>query len=108
MAPLSMNTADTQMGSFATILSFSGLGHDTFADDFTTISSHVDIMGGVSLGKRVLVGSGARVMPNVRVGDDAKIGAHALVLRNVRAGATMFAPTAKRLRLGEPKTPDPS
>lgn len=101
MAPFSMNTADTRMGDFVTILSFSGLGHDTAAGDFTTISSHVDVMGGARVGQRVLIGSGARIMPNVQVGDDARIGAHALVLRSVRPGATMFAPAAKRLRLGE-------
>lgn len=99
MAPFSMNTADTKLGDFVTILSFSGLGHDASADAFTTISSHVDVMGGASLGKRVLVGSGARIMPKVKVGDAAIIGAGSLVLRNVKAGATMFATPAKRLRL---------
>lgn len=46
MAPFSMNTSDTELGNFVTILSFSGLGHDATAGDFTTISSHVDVMGG--------------------------------------------------------------
>ncbi|WP_156167155.1 PglD-related sugar-binding protein [Sphingomonas sp. Ag1] len=104
MAPFSMNTSDTALGDFVTILSFSGLGHDASAGDFTTISSHVDVMGGATLGKRVMVGSGARIMPNVHVGDDARIGAGALVLRRVAAGATMFTPAAKRLRLGEPRS----
>lgn len=100
MAPLSMNTADTRLGDFVTILSFSGLGHDASAGAFSTISSHVDVMGGAQLGERVLVGSGARIMPGVKVGDDAKIGASALVMRSVKPGATMYVPPAKRLRLG--------
>ncbi len=104
MAPFAMNTSDTVLGDFVTLLSFSGLGHDASAGDFTTISSHVDVMGGATLGKRVLVGSGARIMPNVQVGDDAKIGAAAMVLRRVPAEATMFAPAAKRLRLGETRS----
>lgn len=99
MAPYSMNTADTRLGDFVTILSFSGLGHDASAGDFTTISSHVDVMGGATLGQRVLVGSGARIMPGVRIGDDATIGAAALVMRSVKAGTTVFTPPAKRLRL---------
>lgn len=99
MAPLSMNTADTRLGDFVTILSFSGLGHDASAGAFTTISSHVDVMGGAALGERVLVGSGARIMPGIKVGDAATIGAAALIMRNVRPGATMFVPPAKRLRL---------
>lgn len=105
MAPFSMNTSDTTLGDFVTILSFSGLGHDASAGDFTTISSHVDVMGGARLGKGVMVGSGARIMPNVHVGDDARIGAAALVLRRVPAGATMFTPAAKRLRLGDKAAP---
>lgn len=99
MAPLSMNTADTRMGDFVTILSFSGLGHDSSAGSFTTISSHVDVMGCASLGERVFVGSGARIMPGVKVGDDAKIGAASLVMRNVKPRSTVYAPPAKRLRL---------
>lgn len=99
MAPLSMNTADTRMGDFVTILSFSGLGHDASAGTFTTVSSHVDIMGGATLGERVLVGSGARIMPGVKVGDAARIGAGATIIRNVKSGTTMFAPPAKLLRL---------
>ncbi len=102
MAPLSMNTADTQLGDFVTLLSFSGLGHDASAGDFTTISSHVDVMGGAKVGRRVLIGSGARIMPGVSVGDDARIGAGGLVLRSVKEGTTMFAQPAKRLRL-EPR-----
>lgn len=99
MAPYSMNTADTQVGDFVTILSFSGLGHDAFVGPFTTISSHVDLMGGAKVGARVLVGSGARIMPNVTVGDDARIGAAALVMRSVKQGMTVYAAPAKRFRL---------
>lgn len=100
MAPMSMSTADTKLGDFVTILSFSGLGHDASAGSYTTISSHADLMGGATVGERVLIGSGARIMPGVKVGDDATVGAGALVMRNVKPGATMFAPPAKRLRLG--------
>lgn len=98
MAPMSMNTVDTRLGDFVTILSFSGLGHDASAGDFTTISSHVDIMGGAQVGARVLLGSGARVMPNVFVGDDAIVGASSLVMRRVRSGETVYAAPSKRLK----------
>lgn len=101
MAPLAMNTADTRTGDFVTLLSFSGLGHDASAGDFTTISSHVDVMGGATLGSDVFVGSGARIMPGVKVGDGARLGAGSVVVRNVKSGATMFAPSAKLLRLSK-------
>lgn len=100
MAPMSMNTSDTRMGDFVTLLSFSGLGHDASAGAFTTISSHVDVMGGASLGERVLIGSGARIMPNIKVGDDVKIGPSSLVMRHVKAGTTIYTPPGKRLTTG--------
>lgn len=101
MCPMTMNTSDTCAGDFVTILSFSGMGHDTTVGAFSTISSHVDVMGYAELGEEVFVGSGARVMPRVKVSDRARIGANSLVMRNVKPGATVFTPPAKLLRLGK-------
>ena len=100
LCPYSMNTADTQMGDFVYLLSFSGLGHDSAAGDFSTISSHVDIMGHARLGADVLVGSGARILAGVKVGDGATVGAGAVVMRNVKPGSTVYAPPAKLLAMG--------
>lgn len=97
MAPMSMNTVNTRMGDFVTLLSFSGLGHDSSAGHYATISSHVDLMGGAAIGDRVFVGSGARIMPGVQVGADAVIGAGSMVLRRVKEGTTVYAAPARRL-----------
>lgn len=99
ICPLAMNTANTQMGSFSTLLSFSGLGHDTRLGAFSTISSHVDLMGHAVVGEGVFIGSGARVMPGVTVGDGARIGANVVAQRNVAAGLTLFALPPKSLKM---------
>ncbi|MBB5685735.1 DapH/DapD/GlmU-related protein [Sphingobium boeckii] len=99
ICPLAMNTANTHMASFSTLLSFSGLGHDARLGAFSIVSSHVDIMGHATVGEGVFIGSGARVMPGVKVGDDARIGANVVVQRNVSAGLTLFAAPAKSLKM---------
>lgn len=99
ICPLAMNTANTAMGSFSALLSFSGLGHDSRLGAFSTVSSHVDIMGHAVVGEGVFIGSGARVMPSVTVGDDARIGANVVAQRNVAAGLTLFAAPAKSLKM---------
>ena len=99
ICPLAMNTANTHMGSFATLLTFSGLGHDARVGAFSTVSSHVDLMGHATVGEGVFIGSGARVMPGVTVGDGARIGANVVAQRNVAAGMTLFTLPAKSLKM---------
>lgn len=99
ICPLAMNTARTYMAAFTTLLSFSGLGHDASLGAYSTVSSHVDIMGHASVGESVFLGSGARVMPRVAVGNGARIGANVVVQRNVPSGVTLFASPAKSLKM---------
>ena len=102
ICPLAMNTARTYMGAFSTLLSFSGLGHDTNLGTYSTVSSHVDIMGHATVGENVFIGSGARVMPGVTIGDGARIGANVVAQRNVPSGLTLFALPAKSLKMPAP------
>ena len=43
-----------------------------------------------TLGKHVVVGSGAKVLGNIRIGDFVKIGANSVVLRSVPSNATVI------------------
>jgi sugar O-acyltransferase (sialic acid O-acetyltransferase NeuD family) len=99
ICPLAMNTARTYMGAFTTLLSFSGLGHDASLGTYSTVSSHVDIMGHAAVGESVFIGSGARVMPGIAVGNGARIGANVVAQRNVPSGVTLFALPAKSLKM---------
>jgi serine O-acetyltransferase len=42
-----------------------------------------------SLGKRVVVGSGAKVLGNIKIGDDVRVGANSVVLHNVPSYSTV-------------------
>lgn len=107
VCPLAMNTANTYMGAYTTLLSFSGLGHDAALGSYSTVSSHVDIMGNASVGDSVFIGSGARVMPRITVGDSARIGSNVVVQRNVAPGTTLFALPAKTLKMRDRKADQP-
>lgn len=87
---------DTELGDFVTLLS-TGIGHDAFIGDYSTISSHCGINGYVRLGKRVYVGSHACIVPSARIGDDATVGIGSVIVRNVKAGTTVFGNPAKKL-----------
>jgi serine O-acetyltransferase len=57
-----------------------------------------------TLGKGVIVGSGAQVLGPFRVGDGARIGAAAVVLREVPDGATMVGNPARQVARGNAAT----
>lgn len=100
MTPFTMANPSAVLERFVTLISFSGLGHDARAGEFTTISSHVDVTGFAELGRDVFVASGARILPGVKVGDGATIGAGAVVMRRVKPGATVYTAPAKLLFKG--------
>lgn len=86
-----------ELGALAATNSFSGIGHDVRLGAFSTVSSGVDLMGGVVVEEQSFFGSGARVLPGVRIGAQAKIGAGAIVVRSVKPGQALYAAPAKIL-----------
>lgn len=96
--PFTGSGVETVIGRFVSVNSYSGFGHDSRAGDFTTLSAHVDVMGGAALGADVFVGSKACILPGVKIGDGARVGAGAVVYRSVPAGRTVYAPPAKLLK----------
>jgi sugar O-acyltransferase (sialic acid O-acetyltransferase NeuD family) len=71
------------------------LGHEASLGRCAVLNPTVNISGGVGLGERVLVGTGAQVLQYVNIGDDATIGAGAVVTKDVPAGATVVGIPAK-------------
>jgi sugar O-acyltransferase (sialic acid O-acetyltransferase NeuD family) len=100
MCPYTMAMPDSRIERFATFINYSGIGHDSVCGEFTTLSSQVDVMGNVRIGRNVMVGSGARLLPRITAGDGATIGAGSVVVRSVKPGMTVFAAPAKLLSMG--------
>jgi len=71
------------------------LGHESRVGRCGVLNPTVNISGGVDLGERVLVGTGAQVLQYVTIGNDATIGAGAVVTKDVPPGATVVGIPAK-------------
>jgi sugar O-acyltransferase (sialic acid O-acetyltransferase NeuD family) len=72
--------------------------HDVTVGDFSHIAPLAALGGGVQIGRRVLVGSGASILPGVRVGDDVVIGAGAVVVDHLPEPGVYAGIPAARLK----------
>lgn len=88
-------TVNVQIDRFAMVNLSCTIGHETRVGEGCVLNPAVNLSGGVVLGNRVLVGTGAQVLQYVAVGDDAVIGAGAVVTKDVPAGQTVVGVPAK-------------
>jgi sugar O-acyltransferase (sialic acid O-acetyltransferase NeuD family) len=85
-------TTNVKVGAHVHINVGCTVSHDTFLDDFTTLSPGVHIAGHVRVGKRAFFGIGATVINGrleepLSIGNDALIAAGACVIDTVPASA---------------------
>lgn len=95
--PYSVCSHNSCLNQFVSVNLHSAIGHDVFVDSYSTISSFVDLTGKVIVGKKVLIGSGARFLPSIRIGAESLIGAGAIVFKSVPKGKTAYCQPAKFL-----------
>jgi sugar O-acyltransferase (sialic acid O-acetyltransferase NeuD family) len=69
--------------------------HDCTVGDWSHVAPNATLGGGVSLGRSVMVGSGAVLLPGVRVGASAVIGAGAVVISDLPPRATVAGNPAR-------------
>lgn len=96
MFPYSKLSVNSTVGDFVTILS-SGIGHDVYVGDYSTISGMCSILRNVTIGRRVFIAAGVSVANNIHVGDDAYLGLGSVILKDVREGAKMFGNPARQV-----------
>lgn len=72
--------------------------HDCIVGDFTHVAPHVALGGGVRIGARVLLGTGARVLPGLSVCDDVTIGAGAVVIAPIAEPGVYAGVPARRVK----------
>ncbi len=94
MFPYSKLSVNSTVGDFVTIFS-SGVGHDVFIDDYSTLSGMSSILRNVKIGKRVFVGANVAIAQDVTVGDDAYLGIGSVVLKDVPPKMKTFGNPAR-------------
>jgi sugar O-acyltransferase (sialic acid O-acetyltransferase NeuD family) len=87
--------ADSQLGRFVLMHSFSVVGHDVSIGSYTTIGSFAFIGGGARIGSHVTIFPHVTVLPGVKVGQGARIGAGSVVISDVPEGVTVMGNPAK-------------
>jgi sugar O-acyltransferase (sialic acid O-acetyltransferase NeuD family) len=88
-------TCDIEVGDFNLFNWQTTVGHDARIGSYCVLNPSVNISGGVTLGDRVFVGTGAQILENRVIGADATIGAGAVVTRDVSDGTTVVGVPAK-------------
>lgn len=88
--------AATKLGFGVIVNHAAVIDHDSIVDEFTHIAPHATLGGGVHIGKRVLIGSGAVILPGCKICDDVTIGAGAVVRHDIQApGVYVGVPVRK-------------
>ncbi|MDE6173206.1 MAG: sialic acid O-acetyltransferase, partial [Bacteroides sp.] len=89
--------ADSKIGNYNMIQSYTVIGHDAQIGDFNRIDTHVTCIGGIQIKNETTIHTSAVINHKVIVEDKAHVGACSFVIRKVKAGTTVFGNPAKKL-----------
>lgn len=91
-------TVNTVFEDFAMVNLMCTIGHEASIGAFSVLNPTVNISGGVTLGREVLVGTGAQVLQNLNIGQKAVIGAGSVATKDVPDEVTVVGIPAKPLQ----------
>ena len=74
------------------------IGHEARIGVGSVLFPLVSVSGGVTIGDRALIGTGANILQYVSIGDDAAVGAGAVVVKDVESGTTVAGVPARMTR----------
>lgn len=93
-------TCDIEVGDFNLFNWQTTVGHDATIASYCVLNPSVNVSGGVRIGDRVLIGTGAQILENRVIGPDATVGAGAVVTRDVTSGTTVVGVPANPFSRG--------
>lgn len=91
-------TTNVRIGDFVVLNLGCTVGHDSVINDFAAIMPYVNISGEVTVGKGVLVGSGATIINQLQIGNDTIVGAGAVVTASLPDNCTVVGVPAKPIK----------
>lgn len=77
---------------------FSGMGHDSVMEDFSSMMSHTTTGGDVHIGKGCYFGLRCTVINQITIGDNCTFGAGAVVVRDALEAGTYVGVPAKMIK----------
>lgn len=91
-------TTDIKIGSFVHINIDCTIGHDSYINNYSTISPGVHVSGNVYIAENVFIGTGAVILEKVKICTNAIIGAGAVVTKDVVEPGTYIGSPAKKIK----------
>ena len=88
-------TTDIAVGSFNFFNLNCTYGHDARIADCCVFNPGINMSGGVEMGSRCLIGTGATILQYLKIGDEVTVGAGSVVTKDVPAGTTVIGVPAK-------------
>ncbi len=90
-----VGTVSITLSDFAMVNINSTIGHEARIGIGSVINPLVSISGGVVVGDRTLVGTGASILQYITVGDDSAVGSGAVVVKDIPSGTTAIGMPAR-------------
>lgn len=91
-------SVDTNTGDFVLVSNGCNIGHDATLESFSTLYPAVHISGNVRVGEECEIGVGSNIIQGLTVGPRTVIGAGAAVIRNIDGDCTAVGVPAKIIK----------
>lgn len=91
-------SVNTKVGDYVSINPYSGIGHDTFIEDFVSLYWNVTLSGNVRICEGCEIGSKAVVIPKKTIGKWTTVGAGAVVVSDLPENCVAVGVPAKPIK----------
>ena len=91
-------TVNVSLGKSCIINLNCTIGHDSVLMDYCTVHPGSNISGKVTVGKRVLMGTGTRITQGLQIAQDTMLGAGAVIVKDITESGTYVGVPARKIK----------